>query len=63
MDTAVHTHQLHNSETAIAYRTFNSTFKVILEKFPVLHRSQYKAQSNFTHKLHESQFESAVRLL
>lgn len=44
MDTAFHSPQLHNSETAITYCTVYNTLVVTLQKFSVLYDLQYREQ-------------------
>lgn len=63
MYAAVDLTQFQNSEAAIAYRTLGITLVVILEKFPLLHKSQYYMQFNSIRKLHISQFGSSDTLL
>lgn len=48
LDAAVHSRQFHNSKTAISYCSICSTYVVVLDKFPALDKSHYRAQFNCT---------------
>lgn len=63
MEAVVHSLQCWNSEAAIAWCTSFNTSVVILKEFTVLHKSQYKVQSNCTPKRYKSRFVSAATFL